>query len=202
MKKTVYTLICMLIFISTSCERTIDNFTFQIKPYNGNELRLDGYYYNTHKHATDTGIGVGFLYKNGVASGFNTCNDNNDFHYLDSMIQDSSWYFDRMNDIISWGIFAVDSNKIKIEMWWYGGIRSYITRTLSGTIQNDTTFTISEIDKSKLETPWTYHFRYFPSKPDSLNNFVKFDYIPNYPDIYEQRRTKHRTIECVPKLLD
>jgi len=195
MKKTVYTLICMLIFISTSCEKTIDNFTFLIKPYNGNELRLDGYYYKSYVNNYDTIVGVGFLYKNGVASGFNNGYSNKDIPYLDSMIQDSSWYFDRMNDIISWGIFAVDSNKIKIEMWWYGGIRSYITRTLTGTIQNDTTFTISEIDNSMLEKPWIYHFRYFPSKPDSLNNFVKFDYIPNYPDLYEQRRTKYRTIE-------
>jgi len=195
MKKTVYTLICMLIFISTSCEETIDNFTFPIKPYNGNELRLDGYYYNSYVNDYDTLIGVGFLYKNGVASGFNYCYGNKDFHYLDSMIQDSSWYFERTNDIISWGIFAVDSNKIKIEMWWYGGIQSYITRTLSGTIQNDTTFTLSEVNNNKLNSPWTYHFRHFPSKPDSLNNFIKFDYIPDYPDIYEQRRTKYRTIE-------
>ncbi len=163
-------LVIYLIFIfAISCDYTADNdvFTLPRENYNGNQLRVDGYYYSKNDGY--------FFYRNGVffdpGGGYGYIGKERweaksiDKKYLISLISES-W----------WGQFVIQDSIIKFEMYYPGDgpLWSYIKE---GIILNDTTFHITKSYRSNgtmlSEENEVYHFRKFSPKPDSTNVFVK-----------------------------
>ena len=144
-------------------------------PYNGNQLRIDGYYYE---------IGVDgylypeyFFYSNGsliyIGGRYSPNTIDTELEYF---IKSPNYIDDAKNDKLSGGLFIIDGVSIKFEKWYPssgGGLPAYIR---SGVILNDTTFLISKSVRSKTgeekELNETYHFKQFSPKPDSTNVFI------------------------------
>jgi hypothetical protein len=75
-----------------------------------------------------------------------------------------------------WGIFSINSNNILIERWSFAGLGWKSTVIESGTIINDTSFTITKWDDSHAgitNAHYEYFFYPYSPKPDSTNVFIK-----------------------------
>jgi hypothetical protein len=149
-----------------------DNLTFKRVDYNGNELRMDGYYYCYFEKTNITVIY--FLFRNGVIrsiGGYSRYNE-------DNREQEMISYYDRSTPKTDWGVFIIDGNKIQYEKWIEApsGVRASINRR-SGYIENDTTFRITESyysgtgETKQVDEVW--HFKQFDNKPDSTNVYIK-----------------------------
>ncbi len=167
-------LIMTVMFFSNSCRKCIfadEELTLSKEPYTGNQLKIDGYYYQ--KKDNDV-FAVYFFYNDGTmlygGGGF-SLNKN-----YEAQFTSQEWISLVKKSKIRWGVFNIDSNKISFERWYPssgGGLPVYIR---SGNIQNDTTFTITKSIHSKTgeeEKEYeVYHFKAFSPKPDSTNNFI------------------------------
>ena len=151
-----------------------EELTLEKQPYNGNELRLDGYYY----YRLDDGRiwNTYFYYHNGImlyGIETDTLDENLDKY--------DAWY--RTRDFLDyikksksrWGLFQIHGDSIVFERLLIddGG---FPVGRFSGNILNDTTFIIT-----KEENPYSgnvypknelYHFRALSPKPDSTNVFI------------------------------
>ena len=167
--------ICLLFFVLClcSCKKTFkdDELSLQREFYDGNAIRLDGYYYYHGKNSTS----VFFLYRNGVVlkgMSFEGVN-------LDVIEKTMIEYYDIIRKRkYHWGVYIIRENILEVESWGSVGW----TRTLPifksfYNIVNDTTLNlIKEVNLSDgRETEYNdiYHFRQFYPKPDSTNNFIK-----------------------------
>ena len=138
-------------------------------PYNGNELRIDGYYY---RQLPPDKYKVFFFYRNGVMI----------YHiYILTDLQQvedkiPSIYEEIKDDKLSWGVFEISGNKIQYSSWSTsvgGGLPAFKS---IGMIENDSSFRISnsgiDRDGNNFEANDLYHFRKFSPKPDSTNRFI------------------------------
>ena len=151
-----------------------DKPTLQQKQYEGENLRIDGFYCHDPKEDYDqTGIFV--FYRNGVVMGeVGTYYSKVDENY-NSLIedQDKGYYV----DIIDWwGLFEIEDSIIRLE-YYLPSMYGHHTYLMQGTILNDTTFHMTkgkQSDKSDYETiDYLYRFHKTVAKPDSTNNFFK-----------------------------
>jgi len=139
--------------------------------YAGNQLRIDGYYYQ--KYGNPELFETYILYRSGII--LNT-------GVVDKLIDLEQAILNP--DIINklkgmknaWGVFKIDSNVIQFERWYPSDppLKAYIR---SGVILNDSTFQITKSMRSNGEDVKdrneVYHFKAFSPKPDSTNNFIK-----------------------------
>jgi hypothetical protein len=145
-----------------------DELSLERRPYLGEELRLDGYYYRSYTTSEGTRYTAYLLYRDGVIRyGGNSVD-------LATIEEKIALPADRRYD---WGVFHVDGDRIKFEMW-FPPTKGYTSAYLrSGHVLNDTTFVITELrrarggERSSLEE--TYRFRAFSPKPDSTNPYVQ-----------------------------
>ena len=167
----------IIVFVSlSSCGKwnKDEELTLEKQPYNGNELRLDGYYY----YMKDGKIfSTCIFYKNGVMinGGGADPNNTNPIAFLDTVFS-ASFFSDQIKkDKTRWGVFQIQDNSIVFENWLISEGSRPIGR-FSGNILNDTTFVIT-----MQENPYSgnvypinnlYHFRAFSPKPDSTNVFI------------------------------
>ncbi len=136
--------------------------------FNGNQLRLDGYYF-TEKENSEGKIYIRYaFYKNGIVRDLGSTKDLNLENFL------------RGNYKFDWGIFVIDNEEIKFEKWYSNSIGPYLAYIRAGKILNDTTFHITEsyrlLNGEKTEFKIRneiYHFKQFSPKPDSTNNFIR-----------------------------
>ena len=159
----IITIFCMIIL----CGCKDEELSLKRTPYTGNELRIDGYYY---RKIPD--LEIRFFYRNGIVrygGGGYSSFEELDNCILNHQIVDGSSKTD-------WGVFLINGNTIKFEMWYPpsgGGTPTYIRE---GEILNDTTFHITESYRSdgseRSEKNEMYHFRQFYPKPDSTNKFI------------------------------
>ena len=161
---------------SKICPKKADFFTIPATPYYGNQLRLDGCFYQKWN---DNGIQsfckVLFLYNNGVV--FN-CSGSGHLTDLDKFlveIRDDDFYSTHKT---SWGVFFIENDHIIFERF-FGSELGYLVYREEGNIVNDTTFIMTEVSRMKqgVKTEirpieWTYHFKAFSPKPDSTNSFI------------------------------
>ncbi|MDR2039056.1 MAG: hypothetical protein LBQ60_14125 [Bacteroidales bacterium] len=166
------------ILTSSSCnkernESSDDKLTLERADYNGNELRINGYYYK--KDSKHPQISVFFLYKNGLilyGSAF-------DIDYTNEMEERyRNGNYGNNSEKYYWGVFQIEGNKIKYEKW-VPSEGPFSAFTYEGVILNDTTFVINKSyrmengQKTKIsELDWEYHFKQFSPKPDSTNRFI------------------------------
>lgn len=175
--KTIVVIICALLLLG-GCDKwpKDEELTLVKEPYNGNELRLDGYYY--HSDTCDNHIfGSYFFYRNGVVlCGPGTPRDASDhFEFLEQGF--AADYFTENNKRLKyrWGVFQIHDGSIVVEQWLIADGSKPVIR-FSGNIVDDTTFVFT-----KSEYPHTgeeyqeddvYHFHAFSPKPDSTNMFI------------------------------
>jgi hypothetical protein len=143
--------------------------------YTGNELRMDGYYYEMHNDLTT----VYFLYRDGIIL-YAYSHRNKSLDEIEAEMLNNDMYNGNRNkkgDKARWGVFLIDGNNIQFERWdasTGGGLPAI---KCSGYIENDTTFriirTYSSETKKEYSVDWVYHFKQFANKPDSTNVYIK-----------------------------
>jgi len=174
-------LIIFIVAMSGNCTKDIvfkdDELSFQRIPYTGNQLRVDGYYYQKKDGKFFT---MYCFYRDGIVLYLGGGFTSGQIIELEDRIQNGSFYQDIKNQKDYWGVFKIENTSILFEKWYPssgGGLPAYVR---AGEILNDTTFVITESyrmqggkKKEVRERNETYHFRKFSPKPDSTNIFIK-----------------------------
>jgi len=175
--------ILVMISLSTllsvsSCEKDKNNddkLSLERIDYNGNELRIDGYYYNKDPYRSQ--ISVFFLYKNGIIL-YGGAFDIDETNEKEERYRNGFYATNAAKYKFNWGVFQIDGTQIKYEKWTPGAGPSWAF-TYEGVILNDTTFVITKSYRAKdvgkkapSEHNWVYHFKEFSPKPDSTNRFI------------------------------
>lgn len=165
MKKILFIFLLVFISFTYSCLR---NWTQNLKltrvEYLGKEIKTNGFYYNKKLFY------YFFLFRNGVALGFSRAN--NTEHILsrwERLGHDTKFLNNYPPD---WGVFQVESSKIKIERWVGGDIGRYNTKIYQGSILNDSTIILPIIPISAGKQD-TFHFYPTSVRPDSTTRFIK-----------------------------
>lgn len=168
-----FTIIITLLF--TNCRRINqcdkkEKLTFPKIPYKGNNLKIDGYYYNVNCFPK-------IFYSNGILlSGcytYSILNQNN----IEVRIVSGEFYEDVKNDKTVWSLYTINNDEIKYEFFTRkGALDCYYPVTVSGIILNDTTIEFTQIVNSDGSEPQSissiWHFKQFSHKPDSTNSFI------------------------------
>ena len=176
--KTIILLFVLAIF--TTCDQLWeddDEFTMQRRPYDGDELRMDGYYYEDG--GMDGGkrwMYVEILYNNGIRlKGY--ANKYEDVDRFEKEFQNGEFYNHVKDTKYAWGVFHINGDSIDIEILAPSSTGILLGYINSGKILNDTTFHLTESMRSNgrdvLSIDETYHFKKFDGKPDSTNKFIK-----------------------------
>lgn len=152
-------------FFPSCCDRDgRDDFSFERRDYDGNNLRLDGYYFSKDKDVLSRYY-VFFLFQNGIFYD-GVYRRASSLFDLDSVIQSS---YKQVTEVpYWWGIYYVESESIFIERWQStSGCESYPVYGIAGEIINDSTIYFSESNYD------TMRFRQFSPKPDSSTNYIE-----------------------------
>jgi len=162
----------IVILVSCRGERWDDDLTLPQQDYNGNELRINGYYYNESDGKTE----ILFLYQNGTVLDGGT-SDIADLSSLEQDFMDGTHYSFALQRKYYWGRFIVEGTKIQREFWKpnTGPFEAWIHE---GEILNDTTFKMVKSwrsckPKKKKDFERIFHFKQFAPKPDSTNSYTK-----------------------------
>lgn len=178
MKKVL--IIMGLISLITSCCSKIfpkkdDFLTIPRTQYNGDELRLDGYFYQKWENGTKYS-NIVFLYNNGI---FFQIGGSGDMSEIDDYANQSLLFNSDVKDRKAFGGGYLVEDKNIIYERWEGTELGYLVYREEGNIVNDTTFIMTEVSRMKqgVKTEirpieWTYHFKAFSPKPDSTNSFI------------------------------
>jgi hypothetical protein len=160
-----YLFLFVFALLAYSCIGTLPDEELTIKrtSYYGNEIRLDGYYfeflpsYNTYSNL--------IFYRNGVMMSFDYTSKIKDFYnnnkYVESVKKDKD----------SWGIYIVRNDSIIVQEWYLNpnNIVQFKVSNYKLKILNDTTLFIGTQNGDSA----IYHFKQFSPKPDSTNVFIK-----------------------------
>jgi hypothetical protein len=174
--KISITAISWVLLTSCACKKWIgedDQLSIPKIPYNGTEIRINGYWY-TSDRSMDKKMSVLFFYKNGIILNVGDGYDNTEINFVDNL------FLDRIKDNKTcWGVFKIAEKDIFFERWYFAAGGKKTSFVNSGKILNDTTFHITESYRmqggNKTEVSAkdeVYHFKAFSPKPDSTNTFV------------------------------
>jgi len=178
MKKIVFYF--LLLVFCLSCEEPVIYKDFILKkiPYTGNELRMDGYYYRYYDCGGNNCIAAYCFYRNGILlhiGGGALSLEERDEEIKQFMERDLNSNYERSR----WGLFVVDNQIIKFELYYPQEYFTRWTGIMEGVILNDTTFRITSFydpsnDERRTKND-TYYFRQFSPKPDSTvaNKWIK-----------------------------
>ena len=175
MKKNVFTTpVILFLFTFSSCLKENVELNFPREEYLGDNLRIDGFYYQKKSDGTMNNL-LHFFYKNGVIFEIIISKD---IAVLSECIAELT------NELVEsqrkrkyhWGIFIIKNNDFYSEQWATpidGNYVHLITQT--GEILSDTCFMITKFDNGiniyDVHGMW-YFYPYSP-KPDSTNTFIK-----------------------------
>lgn len=169
-------LIIGLICLFNSCRKLItwDEFGLQKTSYEGNELRIDGYYYQFDVNGKYEELCC--FYNNGVllhmGGRFSTTEEMEE--YINRVFILDHRY---ANNKPSWGLFIINGQIIQIERYYPTDHLRKSAYIREGKILNDTTYHITVSYRSngseRRVKDEIYHFKQFSPKPDSTNSFVK-----------------------------
>ena len=175
MKKILLSIMIVLLS-QTQCYRGDDDLlSIQLTPYTGNQLQIDGYYYQIG-YDDQTIFSAYFFYKNGVliyCGGAEPSLEEMD-NYIKKFFINS-----KHNKYMKYdcGLFLIEGNNIKFDRW-YPSEKPYKAFVREGVIINDTTFHITKSYHSAgitepRDRDEMYYFRSFSPKPDSTNVIIK-----------------------------
>jgi hypothetical protein len=172
MKIKLVILVFFLITISCNNLFKDDELNLVKKDFNGNEIRIDGFFYELD--TSNSMFLYYFLFNNGLILGKGALSllEINNSVLINEMTNNMKQYK------YNWGLYQIESNKIIFEQWVAGTFPLQVY-TYEGDIINDTTFLIKEYyylkngqKKNNYQLESTYHFKKFSPKPDSTNSFV------------------------------
>lgn len=162
----------LFFFLFSGCKEGFedDRFTIDKNPFNGIELRIDGYYYTGNGDNTTVIV----LFQNGVilyaGSGRN-------LDGFEELFRGNDFVSGLKDNPFSWGLYEIKNDTISFEKYAsYGSPKLYVYKT-SALIEKDTTFHVflrsrsDGTEKEKLD--YSYYFKQFSPKPDSTNNIIK-----------------------------
>ena len=165
--------ILFYLFCITRCNELFPDDKLSIKPisYEGNELKINGYYYQHHylgKPGEDLSVHV--LFRNGIVRYIGGGYKN--FNEIEVKISDPNLYDGKT----AWGIFVINRDVITFEQWHSGMGGGLPVFFREGKILNDTTFHFTaayRLDGThRNEVEELYHFRQFSIRPDSTSRFI------------------------------
>ena len=173
---TILILIAGLMFSSCNLWEDDDELSMYRRPYEGTELRIDGYYYEkSTDYYGEEWIHVYFFYNNGILlNGLSMKIE--DIEYNENEFRNGDFYSFAKKYKDNWGVYQIHGDSIAFERWYpdYPVTPAYIR---IGRILNDTTFYIYKSVRSNgSETrskDETYYFKEFDGKPDSTNRFIE-----------------------------
>ena len=146
-----------------------DKTTLEQRDYEGDNLRIDGYYYKDVSE-DDELTHIFILYENGVVMAPGGVKLSEAENKIKKLIDNNN----RSDVIDMWGLFEVEDSTISLE-YYLPSMYGHHTYLMRGTILNDTTFRMTEgksSDESKYESiDYLYRFRHTEAKPDSTNKF-------------------------------
>ena len=176
MKNLILYIVITTIFLQmTACIKYFkdDELSLERRDYNGDELKIDGYYYQTYGNY----LSIYFLYRNGTIMYWGGGYSVNEIEQLENEFLNSYYIKSAQDDKTRWGVFQIKEDSIKFEKWYPRFPAGTAMR--SGNILNDTTFIIIEtykmVDGEKTqfkELNEIYHFKKFSPKPDSTQSFI------------------------------
>lgn len=155
-----------------------DKLHLQKEDYTGNQLRIDGYYYRVFDGTEGKRASTIFFFSNGVvlSTGVIPLSEVGN----EKSFRESDYFEIWRKDKHGWGLYTINSDKIKYERWVSNSQGPLLAYTREGMIINDTTFFITKSyrmknDKKKDEKfkHLLYHFQKFSPKPDSTNEFIE-----------------------------
>lgn len=162
-----------LLFMESCIKWEDEPLTIKKKPYEGLELRTDGYYYNMED---DKIWYTYFFYRNGVllyGAGTDTLDDNLD-KYDEWFVSEAFLEYIKTNKR-RWGLFEIHDDSIVFERWVMAEGGFPVLR-FSGNIIDDTTFIITRSEYPHQGDVYNknevFHFRSLSPKPDSTNTFI------------------------------
>ena len=172
------TLLLLLILLSLNgCDKATkdDELTMARQPYNGNELRLDGYYYEINPHTNGIGEAL-LLYRDGTMLLCGGSGENSDpFGYMDNLLASPDFIEHAKQHAFYWGVFQINDRAIRYERWYQGDGGLPVGRS-EGNITNDPPFVINKITMlntgNETAENIVFHFRHYTPKPDSTNQFI------------------------------
>ncbi|GHT22665.1 hypothetical protein AGMMS4957_13170 [Bacteroidia bacterium] len=143
-KMILFVLIISLSMFMSYCNSLFpdEKLTMQRGDYEGNELKIDGYYYRQEVTEVSSRTMVMFLYRNGIllsCGSFSTID-------LNIVVEELPNRYTLVEEKQEWmGRFSIDKNLIQTEQWVESpsGASSSIYRR-SGYIENDTTIHFTE----------------------------------------------------------
>jgi hypothetical protein len=153
-------LFLLVLLFCQGCKPNIE-FMNDKTPYYGNELRINGYYYNNdNEYYSD----IIFFYRDGTVYQISQpkFDNENDRQKIDLNGISQKW---------GWGHFYIIGTNISYEYWGTSGCFEYVGQ-FRGTIDNDTTYTITRLRQQTYNNNFEkvsniYKFRVFDNKPDS-----------------------------------
>ncbi len=170
--KTVLIAATILLIMGGCIKWKYEEMTIVRQPYNGNQLRLDGYYYYSQEEKV---WNTYFFYRNGTLHyGIGNSPDMSIDMY-DSWFASDDYKESIKTDRRRWGLFEIQDDSIVFERWGIQEFEDPVIR-YSGHIINDTTFIISRVEYPHTggvyEKNELYRFHAFSPKPDSTNTFI------------------------------
>ena len=173
MKLIMKSIILASIATIFSCrgERWDDDLTLPKQGYEGNQLRIDGYYFNESDGRTQ----VFFYFRDGVVLDAGAVLNSN-ISFAEQEFMNGIYYNHAINYKYKWGRFIINGTTIKAELWKpnTGPWEAY---TSEGIVLNDTTFKMTKTwrsckPKKVREYEEIYHFKKLAPKPDSTNRYT------------------------------
>ena len=171
-----YTFILILILTSNACRKILncderESFTMAKRNYEGNELRINGYYYNSKSYPE-------LFYRNGITINGSLSDLISNISIVESLMLTGEYGSYIYNNEYRWGLFSIRNNIITREFKnQMSSISCKYPFKESGIIINDSTFVMNSIynyeNDEKTETSNdTFRFKEFTPKPDSINKFI------------------------------
>lgn len=150
-----------------------DKLTLQRTNYTGNELRINGYYYNVWSGGF---YDLRVFYGNGTVKNIGAPSGGTTMLQADNHV--SAMTPTIMGRKSGWGVFIINGSSIKLEEWRPDNTK-LVAITREGTILNDTTFKFTQVyrlvnavktEQSTIDE--TFYFRQYSPKPDSTNQYI------------------------------
>ena len=146
-----------------------DKCTLQLRNFEGDNLRIDGFYYEDVSEY-DENAELFILYENGVVMVPGSIKLSEAENRVEKLIDNNP----RRDVIDMWGLFEVEDSMISLE-YYLPSMYGHHTYLMRGIILNDTTFQMTEgrwsVDSKEESINHLYRFRKTEAKPDSTNKF-------------------------------
>ncbi|MCK9451808.1 MAG: hypothetical protein M0Q90_08970 [Bacteroidales bacterium] len=175
-KLLISTFLAGVLSFSNSCEKLMkdDELVLQKQNYTGNQLRLDGYYYEEFEEKY---YSIYFFYEDGTLLYGDGGFTKKEFIEHEKEFTKDVWLNGVKSYKAYWGLFMIENDSIVFERWYPSSGGPFPAHRRSGKILNDTTFLITKSirsnGKEEQKLNEIYHFKKFSPKPDSTNVFIK-----------------------------